>query len=311
MFDPDKLGEEADNMIAELNQQKPVEEQPAENGEAIAREPETTANSDTGVETQTTQPDISAQLNELKKQAETADQRWRVLQGMIDKKDEEITTLRTLLAQLSSQQAPPAEQKPTQITQADITEYGTDLIDMVGRKAAEVVRSQMNQLEAQIAEIRNGLSGVANTTVKSAQERFSDVLTSKVPDWEALNVDPAFLSWLAKPAPFSRETKLDLLRRASNELDANKAAEFFFAYKQETNPAAAPQADRPDAAKFVTPGKAKAPVTKPEGSDKRLWTRADIAKLYDDKMSGKISQTEFDKMEADLFKAQRENRIAA
>jgi hypothetical protein len=42
-----------------------------------------------------------------------------------------------------------------------------------------------------------------------------------------------------------------------------------------------------------------------------MWTRPEIAKLYDDKMAGRISQAEFDKLEADIFKAQRENRIAA
>jgi hypothetical protein len=316
MFDPTKLGEEADSMIAALNQ--PQGEQPApenqqgENTEAIAQTPETPVD-DKGVEAQPTPPDISSQLAELKKQAESADQRWRVLQGMIDKKDEEINSLRVLLSQLSAKpEQSAAEQKPSQlITQTDISEYGTDLIDLIGRKASEVYQNKISTLEAHLAELRNQLSNVAQTTVKSAQERFADALTTKVPDWESLNVDPNFITWLNQPAPFTKETKLSLLRRASSELDANEAAEFFLEYKKEQTPAQ-PTAQNPDPNKLVAPGRSKAPATKVDNAGSgRIWTRADIGKLYDDKMAGRISQKEFDELERDVFKAQRENRIAA
>jgi len=148
MFDPTKLGEEADSMIAALNQpqgeQPTAENQQAENTEAIAQTPETPAD-DKGVEAQPTQPDISSQLAELKKQSEAADQRWRVLQGMIDKKDEEINSLRVLLSQISAKPEHTAEQKPSQlITQTDISEYGTDLIDLIGRKASEVYQAKIS-----------------------------------------------------------------------------------------------------------------------------------------------------------------------
>jgi hypothetical protein len=315
MFDPAKLGEEADSMIAALNQPQGdtpvVEDQPPASTEAIAQPPDVLA-SDKGVEAQPVQPDISAQLAELKKQAESADQRWRVLQGMIDKKDEEISSLRVLLAQLSSAKQEPTEQKPNQlITQADITEYGTDLIDLIGRKASEVVKASVASLESQLAEIRRELLGVAQTSVKSAEARFKDAMTSKVADWETLNTDPAFIEWLGKPAPFTKESRLNLLRKAATELDVETAAEFFVKYKEETTPppAAAPA---PDPARFVAPGKSKAPATRVDNANTgRVWTRADIAKLYDDKMAGKLSQKEFDELERDVFKAQRENRIAA
>lgn len=320
MFDPAKLGEEADSMIAALNQpqgeQPAAENQQAENTKAIAQPPATPAN-DKGVEAQPTPPDISSQLADLKKQAETADQRWRVLQGMIDKKDEEITTLRTLLAQISAKpEQPAAEAKPSQlVTQADISEYGTDLIDLIGRKASEIYQAKITTLESQIADMRNMLSGVAQTTAKSSQERFVDTLATKVPDWETLNVDPGFITWLSQPAPFTKEAKLDLLRRASSEFDAAKAAEFFIEYKKAqvgAQESAQPAAQAPDPSKLVAPGRSKAPATKVDNvGGGRIWTRADIGKLYDDKMAGRISQKEFDELERDIFKAQRENRIAA
>lgn len=323
MFDPAKLGEEADSMIRDLNQQKGVgvepttqtaENQNNENTEAIAQKPEIPAKADEGVEaTTTTQPNIDQQLSELKKQAEAADQRWRVLQGMIDKKDDEINSLRVLLSQMKHEETP-AKQEPTQlVTQTDITEYGTDLIDLIGRKATEVVKSQLKALESQIAELRSSLQGVATNTVKTAQEAFAEKLAAKVPDWENLNVDPAFINWLNQTAPFTSHSKLDLLRQAVSQLDAKGAAEFFIAYKNEVNPQQTQQTQQtPDPSKLVAPGKSKAPATTADKvTGKRMWTRADIAKLYDDKMNGLITQKEFDELERDIFKAQRENRIAA
>lgn len=316
MFDPSKLGEEADRMIAELNQPAKAEDQPALSAaEAIAPEqpatetpPEPVVSDDQGAN-----PQIDAQLAELKKQAETADQRWRVLQGMIDKKDSEIESLRVLLAQLSTAQQPPAPEQaqPSGVTQADVQEYGTDLIDLIGRKATEVFERKLAPFLEQINAFKGSLGEVANTSVRSAQHQFEAAMNASVPDWRQLNTDPVFLAWLNQSAPFTTETKLELLRKAASALDAEKAAEFFVAYKKEQTPPEQPTA-APSPAKHVAPGRSQAPASRVENaSGKRMWTRPEIAKVYDDKMAGKISQTEFDKLEADIFKAQRENRIAA
>jgi hypothetical protein len=316
-FDPNKLGEEADRMIAELNQPAGAEDQSAASAaEAIAPEqPATATPPEQGVsDDQGANPQIDAQLAELKKQAETADQRWRVLQGMIDKKDSEIESLRVLLAQLSTaqQQAPAPEQaRPSGVTQADIQEYGTDLIDLIGRKAAEIVEGRLAPFLEQISSLKGSIGEVAQTSVRSAQHQFEATMNTVVPDWRQLNNDPAFLAWLNQTAPFTTETKLDLLRKAAQALDAEKAAEFFNAYKKEQPPPEQPAA-APSPAKHVAPGRSQAPASRVDNaSGKRMWTRPEIAKLYDDKMAGKISQAEFDKLEADIFKAQRENRIAA
>ncbi len=326
MFDPKKLGEEADDMISKLNQQNPNGEQPtAENQkegdiEAIAQPQPAEgqqASDDQGVDAKPS-ADISAELAELKKQAETADQRWRVLQGMIDKKDDEIQSLRTLLAQLSSTKPESHTQTPTTdigVTQTDISEYGDDIIGVMGRKAAQVAHDMLEPLRKEINELKSSLNNVATTTVHSAQEQFNMSLASQVPDWKTINTDPAFIEWLDKPAPFSNRSKLDLLREAYSMLDAQSVAQFFAAYKNEVNPPAAeaqPAAQAANPNKLVAPGRSKAPASSTNNANTgRMWTRADIARLYDDKMAGKISQKEFDELERDIFKAQRENRIAA
>lgn len=321
MFDPSKLGEEADSMIASLNQQTDTpsgtEDQGAVNADAIAQptSAEAQAGDDQGVETKPS-ADISAELTELKKQAETADQRWRVLQGMIDKKDDEIQSLRTLLAQISVGKQEPAQAKDTQpigVTQTDISEYGDDIIGVMGRKASQVANDMLEPLRRELQELKASLSNVATTTVHSAQEQFNMALTATVPDWRTINKDPAFIQWLSKPAPFSNKPKMDMLHEAYNMLDTQSVAQFFLAYQAETNPPAEQiAAPAPNPNKLVAPGRSKAPTNSAGNTVAgRMWTRDDIAKLYDNKMAGKIGQKEFDELERDIFKAMRENRVAA
>lgn len=327
MFDPAKLGEEADTMIAALNQQKADTAPEAENqqldgrAEAIAQPADTPAPEpqpidDQGVDSARAEPDLSGQLAELKKQADAADQRWRVLQGMIDKKDEEISSLRLLLGQLSSKQGTekPAEPTGPLVTAEDINEYGSSFLDMIGRKAEEVFLRLMTPYQQRIEQLSGSLNTVATTSVKSAQQQFEAALSTAVPKWRQINVDPQFLAWLEVPAPFTKAKKLDLLRQAYQELDSEKVIEFFTSYEAETQAGQqTQQAQQPNAAAHAAPGRSRAPAaarTENTGEG-RVWTRAAIAKLYDDKANRKISQKEFDELERDIFRAQRENRIAA
>jgi hypothetical protein len=201
------------------------------------------------------------------------------------------------------------------VTATDIQEYGAELIDLIGRKADEIVDARITPLLQQMQEMARSLNSVATSSTRSAEQQFKATMASVIPEWETLNNDPGFLAWLQQPAPFTKETKLDLLRRAAAELDAARAVEFFLEYKKTQAPARAeePQAPQaPSAARFAAPGRSRAPATKVDNAaGGRMWTRADIAKLYDDKMAGRISQKEFDELERDIFKAQRENRIAA
>lgn len=325
MFDPSKIGEEADSMIAALNQQKaetpPAEDQgPAEHAEAIAQPadtpaPEVQPNDPQGVVSAQPEPDLSGQLAELKKQADAADQRWRVLQGMIDKKDEEISSLRLLLGQLSSRQdtEKPAETTGPLITAEDVNEYGSSFLDMIGRKAEEVFTRLMAPYQQRMEQLTGSLNTVASTSVKSAQQQFETALSTAVPKWREINVDPQFLAWLDVPAPFTKMKKLDLLRQSYQDLDAEKVIEFFTSFLTETQGTPQPQPAQPSAAAHVAPGRSRAPAAQraENTGEGRVWTRAAISKLYDDKAKKLISQKEFDELERDIFRAQRENRIAA
>lgn len=335
MFDPKKLGEEADQMIQQLNQTQgdapPAEEQPA-GAEAIAQEVVNAQSDDQGVQPgpavpAATEPPAeqaapTVELDLLRKQIEAAEQKWRVLQGMINKKDEEIEAMRQLFASLNAKPQPAAaESLPDAVVSArDIKEYGQDLVDFVQRvtrASLSEVRAQLTRdLEARFGKLEGSMQHVEQTTARTAQERFYDALTTEMPDWRAMNVDPAFLGWLELSDAFAGVPRMQLLRDAVASHDAHRASAFFAAYKREAAPAPTAEVPTPAPApvknleRLVAPGKAKPVTPKAEGT-KRTWTRADIARLYDDKMSGRISAHEFAEAERDMFAAQRDGRIAA
>lgn len=335
-FDPQKLGEEADEMIRQQSQQSEATDTPEEETveavegnevegvDAIA-EVDSTPTSDQGVQTEEelddeAVADSSKVLAEMQKQIDTAEQRWKVLQGMITKKDAEIDTMRDLLATMGKQQtqeaATPAQPATPLVTDADVNEYGKEYVDFVTRVAEQTLLNTNSpsaaEFDARLQRLEGSVQGVAQTSADTAQNIFFNELTTAVPAWRELNNDASFLKWLDQVDQFAGATRIDLLQHAVAQNDAVRAATFFNAYQQETAPATQEQEAAPAPSgkeKLVAPGKARATAPRPD--QKRNWTRAEIAKLYDDKMAGKITAKEFDKLERDIFAAQNEGRIAA
>jgi hypothetical protein len=340
MFDPKKLGEEADELIRNQAKQAEegdtpeveetqelVEETETVEDEAIAQAESTTA-TETGVQSEEIPSDDAvdngAALAEMQKKIDAAEQRWKVLQGMIAKKDTELDTMRELIADMNRRQ--PEQEVYTQapvaaerlITDADISEYGKEYVDFAVRAGSQGARDELSNsqlianMEARIAHLEGSVEGVAATSANTSQNMFYNELSSLAPDWQALNNDASFLQWLDQVDPYAGAAKKDLLQHAASNLDATRAAEFFNAYLRETQPQEPTQA-KPVASrgkdKLVAPGKTKA--TAPQADEKHVWTRAEIAKLYDDKMAGKITAKEFDRLERDIFAAQSEGRVAA
>lgn len=310
MFDPQKVGEQADKMIQELNQQLVAEDQQNESS-AIAQD--TSAYEDQGAESESLSNEgssVDAAVAELRKQLEAADQRWRVLQGMIAKKDEELEALRTLFAQMHAGDTAQKEPSNTQdlVTSDDIKEYGEDLVDFVRRVSKSVVLAELANFKS---DIETKLNTVEQVTTRTAQEQFFDALTNYVPDWRTLNTDPGFLAWLEEVDEFSGATKMQLLQHAVANGDAARAAKFFLTYKEPTS-SEGQTTTNPSrkVEKFVSPGRAKATAPKLDSS-KRTWTRTEISKLYADKLAGRLSAKEADELERDIFAAQREGRIVA
>lgn len=321
-----KAGEQADRLIAEQARLR-AEAEAAALPAPAADTPTIPDAIPDGVQLEAPpQPDVIAQptaapvasdphLEALRKEVETANQRWKVLQGMIDKKESENENMRALLAQMSQ-----AAEKPVSTTQSrtvtdeDEVAFGADHIELGRRIAGEVFDQKIAAFNDKIARLEKSITGVGETVAKTAAETFDEALERKVPDWRTTNVDPAFMAWLSEEEGLSGQTRLALLNDAYANSDLARTAKFFTAFRElGVKPpvvAAAPKGD--NVAKFVVPGKSRSSATPPAApTEAAVWSKADIARLYDDKRNNRITQAQFEEYERDLFAAQREGRLAA
>lgn len=321
-----RAGEEADRLIAEqarLKAEAEVQvETPAQQYQtpAVVDAIPDVVQEDAGIQhdvsvQNTSAPTVSdPQLELLRKEVETANQRWKVLQGMIDKKESENENMRALLAQMSRSAEKP-DAAPTQVvTKDDEESFGSDHIDLARRIANEVFDQKVKLLNDKITRLEQSITGVGETVAKTAAETFDESLERRVPDWRTTNVDPAFMSWLGEEEGMSGHTRLELLNSAYSSSNLERTAKFFTAFRElNTKPetaAAAPKVD--NVTKLVSPGKSRSSTTPaPAPANTETWSKADIARLYDDKRNGRITQAQFDEYERDLFAAQREGRLAA
>src|SRR5215831_17988826 len=118
-------------------------------------------------------------------------------------------------------------------------------------------------------------------------------LDAQIPNWREIDNSPGWRQWLTAPHEMSGHTRQQWLSDAMARGDAARVASFFRGFLQAS--AAAGQA---------TPQQAfSAPTGKP------TYTRADITRYSELYRKGRISETDYRKLEADIHAASKEGRI--
>lgn len=239
---------------------------------------------------------------------------------------EELTNMRQLLATMQASGDAHVEEPPAPIerlvTDEEVTEYGSDLLDVVGRRAREEVAPELAKRDREIARLTAQLQGVNGVQRATAHDRMNADLDAALPEWRNINVDPKFLAWVGLPDPFSGAIRLDMLKAAYGQCNTNRVLAFFKGFIAEEDalapePQPAPsttQVQKVPLQSLAAPGRAKAPATAPAASpDKPLISRAEISKFYADSAAGRYSKNEPERqrIEREIFAAQREGRITA
>lgn len=267
------------------------------------------------------------------KEEQTAEQRYRTLQGMYNadtarlraennQLSQRVAQLEQLMASLSAAPAPTAQQTPAQklITDKDVEEYG-DSIDVMRRAAREEVlaaRAEIDDLKRVIAQLQTNVVPKVESVVQhqalNAEQTFWSKLTAQVPDWREINADQGFHGWLLEVDPLSGMTRQQFLDAAQGQLDADRVAGFFKTWQSLNGGSVAQQTRSTTASqleKQVAPGRGRTATTTTVGSEAKSYSRADVAKFFDDVRKGlyKGREQERDRTERDIFAAQREGRI--
>lgn len=237
------------------------------------------------------------------------------LQRQLAERDRMFAEMQREVAALKEQAARPAQPAPTEakVDPKDVENFGADLVDMVGRVAATAFAQQAAPLIQRFESVVNRLraveeqvKGVGQQQGATAEQLFYADLTRRVPDWETVNADPAWLAWLGEVDPVYGEPRQKALDAASAALSAERAAAIFNAYKATKAPAKPTRPD--DLSKQVAPpksGGAAAPVA----AGPREWTRAQILAHYDRVRRGELTPDVEARVEAEINAALAEGRV--
>lgn len=293
------MQQDAMENAADAPEEQEVQEQGESQAEFVAEQPVIAAPS--------AQPD---EIDQIKKQAELWEQRYRSLNGMIESRDRQIENLHQLLARLEmaqqqQPQQPPAPEKPAPaITKDDVDSFGEDLIDLARRVAQSEYSEHEKKLQSRIRELESQVSGVTEQAASSAQDQFLAKLKSRVAQLEQINTDPKFIAWLQESP-----TRQQMFNTSVQRLDVSGAAWFFETWaEQHTKPAPPPTTD-PRLERQVAPGKSRSAPSPAQTEDgqKRSWTRSAIVEFY--KNIGRYPQKERDRIERDIASAQKDGRV--
>jgi hypothetical protein len=218
------------------------------------------------------------------------------------------------------QSAKPEEPVSTDplITDADMKEYG-DSIDVMRRAAREEVNAangRIAQLEKTIQQLQGFVPQVQQVQAQqqaSSEQAFWAGLTNEVSNWQDINNNADFQSWLLSIDPLTGISRQTYLEDAQKNLDTKRVASFFAAWEKEFGVPETARENRSNTnsqlEKQVAPGRGRS--GKPASQESKNYSPADIQKFFEDVRKGlfKGRDEERGRMERDIFSAQREGRI--
>ena len=254
-------------------------------------------------------------------------QKYRSLQGMynadvprLNAENRDLSSRVSQLEGLLSTMQEPAQQTPVQseklITDDDVKEYG-DSIAVMRKAAREEVAQEIAQLRQQVGQLQGVLPQVQQVQTqqkKSAEQTFWSTIASEVPNWNDINNDPDFQSWLLAIDPLTGISRQTYLEDAQKNLDASRVVNFFRTWEGENGKTNTAQVDRTaqqsQLQKQVAPGRSRNNGVKASGQN-RTYTPNDIQEFYADVRKGKYKgrDDERGRIERDIFAAQQEGRI--
>ena len=237
-----------------------------------------------------------------------------------------MTSMEHMIQDLRAAPAPTATPPaaPTRlITDQEESEFGTEMLDVMGRRAREIVSPEVAELRAQLANLENRITGTATAVKRSARQEMLSMLDRDLSTWRQINDMPEFKTWLALPDPYFGAIRHNALLQAFEQNDTPRVLNFFKGFVSElaastpadelpVNPPAA-QPAKPSLETLAAPGRARTPAQVNVPAEKQIITTADINAFYAAKARGAYNgrEAEFAQLEQELFRAQREGRVQA
>ena len=289
------------------------------------------------VKEQAVQSEPQEQVVAENQEDETVGQRYKTLQGMYNAEvprlhaerrelSDRVNQLEQLLSTMQQQpnkpeESIPEEPAPKLVTDADVEEYGESIEVMrrVSKEETLAAQKKLEALEKQIESLQSNViprvEQVAASQVKTSEQAFWSELSTTVPDWRDMNDNQDFQNWLLEIDPLTGISRQTYLEYAQRNLDVGRVSNFFNTWKENNGGVSNAQPNRKAQAsteleRQVSPGKSKS-TGKPQSNSGKTYSTDDIKSFFDDVRKGNYrnKEEERDRIERDIFAAQREGRI--
>lgn len=241
-----------------------------------------------------------------------------LLTNKISEQDERIRGLERMLASMAPPPAPTKAEETfeTYVKPEDITEYGKDFFDVVGRRAKEIVSPEVKALRKKVEELEGKLTTTVAKTAEATRAQVFKLLGERVPDWQTVNVDQGFLAWLSDVDVLSGRQRKELLTEAFEANHAERVVRFFESFKEDSGrtapttsaPAAPVRQPQVPIENLVAPGTSRAATPEAPGA-KRVWSEQEVSEFYARRRRKMIPDEEFARTEREILQAVAEGRV--
>lgn len=309
----------------------PVEETPAD---VPAPDIETIVNGEQPAPKDGVQPAPKEGVKRDESNDEHPDETWKnkylSMKGRFDRAQNDIsnmsstiTALQRSVNELKEQVTQPVTtQRERLITDEEETEYGKEFLDVVAKKAREDLSPEFVAMKKELEKLKKNFNSVTESNTQTAREQLFNTLDQRLPQWQNLNENQDFITWLRLPDTYSGVIRHELLNAAFERNNATQVMAFFNGFLAEEaavapagthgaefSGAQAPQ-DKLSLEEFAAPGRAKTAAASAP-TEKPFFNRSQISQFYAAVTAGRYRgrEAEQQKLEAQIFEAQREGRI--
>lgn len=225
--------------------------------------------------------------------------RYLTLKGMFDaevprlqSENKELkASLTDLNAKVDALSKAPPEPRSRLVTEKDTEAFGEDLVDLAKRVATEVVeereaklKDEIERLSKENGELKTQFTGVTEKQEDRDRVTYFAELKRLVPNYETLNTDEGFVSWLAEVDALSNLPRQVFLNDAYQKMDVSRTATLFNTYTKSAEPA--PPLVDPELSRQVAPGTSKSTTTPTDDPALRIFSTADVEVFYRDVSKG-------------------------
>lgn len=225
----------------------------------------------------------------------------------------QVAQLAEQVSNFSRQPAPVAVPATAAVTDKDVEQYGSELIELIKRVSGADAQAVAAHLKGEINSLANAVSRDVVSVKQNLQQTdrvlYEQRLDAAVPNWRQINVDPGWLAWLNEYDPILGSARQAALTDAYNKYDDARTVAFLNTYLAATRSQPAVTTPRDELARQVAPRTATASVpSNDQPNTARIWTQQEIGNFYRDLLQGKYKHSV---AEADRIKKEIDDAVAS